>query len=286
MAKDKAIFLGGDGYWFNTDDSPICGRRRKHCDLKKEGCGHIFTKEEHDLWECPECGKDRRCRAVAGFGTTFEGEPGVACKFHGGSSLRGAENPAYIHGDYSKYLPSKLAAQYEEFIDDPRRLSLEREMALIRTLVADRALALDKVNSAEAWIRLDKTFAEMMSAQRQKQNERFAALLLQLGDIIEEGTGAASTRKEIMQLTEQERRLVDAQRQLYIDMGEFITRGMAITMFGRFMEAVKENVLTLPGGATALTAISGSIRGMVGDVRGGGSGSRAKEIDTDVSVAE
>lgn len=279
MAKDKEIYLGADGHWYNEDDNPICARRRKNCDVKKGGCGHNFTTDEYDLWECPECGKDRHCRIVVE-------HAGDACKFHGGLSLKGAASPQYKHGGYSKYLPTDIASRYEEFQNDPTKLSLEHEMSLIRAMISERIDALQRTNSAEAWERLRKTYNEMMAAQRQKERDRFAQLLLKVGEIIEEGAGVAATRKEIIRMTETERKLVDAQRQLYIDMGEFITRGMALTMFSRFMEAVKDHVLVLPGGAKALSAIAGSIRGMVGEVRRGRPRQERQVIEVSDHVAE
>ena len=195
--------------------------------------------------------------------------PGDACKYHGGASLKGAESPRFKHGEFSKYMPSDLRERYESFLGDPTRLSLEKEMALVRALLSERVEALEAVHSAEAWNRLKKTYDSMMFAARQQQVERHARLLNELGEIIEEGVGIDSTRKDAVKLIEQERKLVDSQRQLYIDMGEFITRGMALAMFSNFLEAVKENVYSLEGGPEALTAISTTIRGMAGALGGG-----------------
>jgi nucleoside diphosphate kinase len=165
-------------------------------------------------------------------------------------------------------MPSDLRERYEEFAADPARLSLEKEMAVTRAMISERIQAMEAINSSEAWNRLNKLYTDMTYAQNQKQVERYARLFNELGDVIAEGVGIESTRKETIRLIEQERKLVDSQRQLYIDMGEFITRGMALAMLTNFLEAVKENVTPLEGGTKALTVISTTIRGMAGALGG------------------
>lgn len=279
MARDRNIYQGADENWYNEDDQPICGRRRKNCDINKEGCGHDYTGEEHALWHCPECGKDRYCRMVVNV-------PGDACKFHGGASLKGAASGTFIHGKYSKYLPADLMSKFADFVEDPRKLSLENEMALIRALIADRIVALEQTDSAEAWGKMKRIYDEMMFAQRKGEKERFAQRLLDLGELIEEGVGVASTRKEIKDFVDVERRLVDTQRQVYVDAGEFLTRGMVLTMFSHFLEAVKENVLPLEGGPKALSSISTVIRGMAGSLGGRPTGQRNEVIEVESGVAD
>jgi len=260
MGERLAIYQAEDGYWYNENDEPICARRRKQCPKTHGGCGHQYTKDEHDLWECPECGLDRHCQ----FPVKKAGE---ACRYHGGLTPRGVEHYAYKHGLYSKHLPGNLLADYQAFKDDPNRLSLEEEMALIRSMVAERARALNAVHSAKAWGQLEKIYKEAMAASRQGQKDRFALLVTQMGEVISDGAGQASSRKELKDLVEQERKLVDAQRQLYIDLGEFITRGQALTMMSHILEAIKEHVTPLPGGPQAVQAVAGAIIGLVGEVR-------------------
>lgn len=266
----------GDGTFKNERGHWVCGRKRRRCN----DCNRKYPKEEYDLWECPECGADRHC----GFVVTYGGE---ACRNHGGNSARGAEHWNYKHGAYSKYLPANLAQDYEDYMNDPERMGLEREMALVRAMIADRARALNAVNSAEAWERLARIYKRMEIASQKQQAETHARLFVEMGKVLEEGVGLSGTRKELKGLIDQERKLMDTERQLMVDMGELITRGMVLMMFNNYMEAVKSHVLPLEGGAKAVTEIAGAIRSMVGQLGGGQSRKRSPAIiDSGTRVAE
>jgi hypothetical protein len=262
-----------DGVFVNAKNQYVCGRRRRQC----YNCGHKYIGKdqidsEFHLWECPECGDDRHCAWPVN-------NAGEACKYHGGASPKGAEHYNYKHGAYSKWLPSDLASGYEEYMSDPDRMSLEREMALTRALIADRAQALNAVHSAEAWEQLSKLYGRLERAEAKKDADSYARIKLEMGKIIDAGAGLESTRKELKGLIDQERKLVDTERQLMIDMGELMTRGMVLMMFGNYMEAVKNNVLPLEGGAKAVTEIARTIRAMVGELGSGQSGRRSAQIE-------
>ena len=254
----------------DRDGSWMCWRRTRQCSK----CEFRYTADDYDLWECPECGNDRHCRRKVKF-------DGGACKFHGGKSLKGAESPSYVHGKYSIYMPNNLLERYEGFLEDPRRLSLDKEMAVTRALISDRIQQLESMNTAEAWSKLKKLYTQLMNARLERKEAREQRILGEIGDVINHGTGAASTRAETIKLIDLERKLVNTQRQLYVDAGEFIIRGTAITIFMHIIEAVKENVIPLPGGAQAATAISRAIGRLLGTLgeRGTGSGSSESPID-------
>lgn len=100
-----------------------CNRRKRQC--RNLDCQHQFTKEEHDLWECPDCGEDRHCRNRVR-------EEGAACKkSHGGSSPKGMAGSNFKHGRYSKYLPTRYRQKYEEAMEDPDILELLPEIHLL-----------------------------------------------------------------------------------------------------------------------------------------------------------
>jgi hypothetical protein len=199
---------------------------------------------------------------------------------HGGASLKGAESPRYVHGKFSKYLPSDMMMRFEEFLDDPRRLSLENEMALTRTLISERLQKLKSINTSEAWEKLGKLYKQFINARGDRQREREERLIGEIGQVIKHGTDAMSTRKETMKMIDLERRLVNTQRQLYMDAGELITRGMAITIMGHLLEAVKENVIPLPGGPEAVTAVARAVGRLLGTLGDRGAHNRGKEGST------
>jgi len=264
-----------DGFWYDVQGGrPVCGRRTKSCSVKSDGCGHRFPASEYDDLYCPECGLDRLCRS-------FVEEAGRACWLHGGRSLRGIESATFKHGRFSKYLPDNLFSSYVDFMDDPRKLGLDDEMALVRAMIGDRLEDLDGLGSAKTWHQLKKTYGKMMTAQERREKQRFAQYLIEIGEIIDHGHDQTSTRQEIVKLIDSERKLIDTQRQLFIDMGEFITRGMVLLIMRRIMDSVTEEVRELEGGPEAIQSVADTIRGLAGSLRGGRSSTGSVTIDVE-----
>jgi len=105
---------------FVKPTTPLCGRRAKNC----SNCGHHFTKDEYELWECPgengePCGKDRHCRVPVT-------RAGDACRFHGGKTPRGIESASFQHGRRSKalrFMPQQLEDVVQHVMEDPLDLT-------------------------------------------------------------------------------------------------------------------------------------------------------------------
>jgi hypothetical protein len=58
------------------------------------------------------------------------------CQRHHGFKAKGAENPRYIHGGYSKYrLPGKLQEDYEHYLGREDLPSMAHELAIIDTFI-------------------------------------------------------------------------------------------------------------------------------------------------------
>jgi hypothetical protein len=85
------------------------------------------------------CGAKKRsdgtpCKRPAGWGTDHAGTG--RCKLHGGSSLKGVDNPNYKHGKYAEYLNETTRERIEAFdAHDP--LALVDELNIQRALLAD-----------------------------------------------------------------------------------------------------------------------------------------------------
>jgi predicted RNA-binding Zn-ribbon protein involved in translation (DUF1610 family) len=245
-----------------------CWRRRSKCST----CNHKYTKEEYDLWECPECGGDRHCH-------TPVHQQGEACRQHGGKSLRGAEHPNFLHGGYSEAWEPTWQADYEQFLDDPDRLQVEYEIATVRTLLKQEIEDIKEGGSAAQWRQAKAYFENAERAYRAKNYKGFAQQFAQLGQILREGADRRERLAEVRRLSEQVRKLVDTQRQIWVDLGEFITRGVALRLFGNWLEVIKENVLTLEGGATALARIADAAERVIGPIYGDRSADRSEQAE-------
>jgi hypothetical protein len=59
------------------------------------------------------------------------------CMSHGGKTPRGAASPHFKTGRYSRSLPGRLVAAYEEALSDPRLLSLRDDIALTDAMLME-----------------------------------------------------------------------------------------------------------------------------------------------------
>jgi hypothetical protein len=65
------------------------------------------------------------------------------CLAHGGKTPRGAASPHFKTGRYSRSLPGRLVAAYEEALSDPRLLSLRDDIALTDAMLMETLSQLD-----------------------------------------------------------------------------------------------------------------------------------------------
>src|SRR5438105_15788682 len=99
----------------------------------------------------PNAGAPCRARAM----------PNGKCRLHGGLIPADA---ALKHGRYSKFLPRRLAARYEEALKDEQLLDLSHELALLETRLCDLLGGLDTIAGPETWLRASELWTQAKAA--------------------------------------------------------------------------------------------------------------------------
>lgn len=240
----------------------ICGHCGEPLDEPNSECRYRYSAEEKHLLECPECGTDRHCR------NPVEND-GDACKYHGGDSLKGVAHPGFVHGERSKYMPTRLIEDYENFLNHPNKLQVEESLAVVRSITWERLRSLDEMGSPAGWIQARKLWERADAASKRGQRDVFGRLFLDLGDVLEKGAAQTSTRDEIRQFIEQERKLVDTQRQIYVDMGEFMTRAMVLGTIDHILRATKDELSDIEDAQERLSRIAEAVERIFGRVHSG-----------------
>jgi len=225
-----------------------CNARTRRC----AKCGHKFAKEEHELWNCPECGEDRHCHR------TVKAE-GLRCFLHGGKSVSGIASPNFKHGRYSKVLPAGLAERYEAALDDQEILAMRDEIALLDTRLTDLVGGLTVGTSRELWKNLRTAYGELRSALAQQDPDAANIAMLTLGSAITNGSKERETWDEVYTLLEQRRKLTESEAKRLIQMQQVITAEQAMILLARVQQAIVENVTD----KRALAAIAAEFRELV-----------------------
>lgn len=138
----------------------------------------------------------QKCGAKTRHGGTCQNPPVTGskrCRMHGGKSPQGDESARYKHGRYSKYLPKRIAAKMQDFVDaDP--LDLTEEMSLAKAILADwvgrydeLGLPIDLTGLSAAGDMLDKVKSLALAIQKLRTDTTItpAEVMLFLSRIIE-----------------------------------------------------------------------------------------------------
>jgi hypothetical protein len=181
--REDNLFLDTDqGCWRNEDDARVCGAFIRNRDWKWRRCKRKITME------------NGRCRD------------------HGGATPSGQDHGAFKHGKYSKDLPANIKSRYEEVREDETLTNLREEVALIETRVHEVLSALDAKDSAELWQDIEREFHQFRSAHQAGDQQEASKHLRAVTGLIEEGASQQSKWREIGELVERKRKLVESER--------------------------------------------------------------------------
>jgi hypothetical protein len=170
-------------------------------------------------------GKEEHCRAPA--------MPNGRCRIHGGKQPQGIARHNFKTGRYSKYLPTRLSARYEEAISDPDLLALRDDIALLDTRLGGVVEALDTGESQEAWTslfalwqQLDRDMSVLMDeGETPETMERTVAAL---GETIRSGLSQGYVWNEIRGLLKERSALVGSEQKRLVEMQQYVTATQAM----------------------------------------------------------
>lgn len=170
------------------------------------------------------------------------------CKNHGGRSLSGADHPNYQGKGYSKALPKDLLGKHEAWLEDPGRNTVVHEMALARALVSGDLELLSKQKDAPDWAKARKLYGEARALINAGNTKRANKALGELGRTLAAGKEREEIQGRVMTNLETVRRLVDTQRQIEVDTGEFMRRGTVILVMAEIINELRTQLQGLPQG--------------------------------------
>lgn len=178
---------------------------------------------------------------------------------HGGSSPRGVAAHLFKTGRRSKFLPTRLAAQYKEALIDPDLVTLRDELALVDVRLNELLTRVDTGESGAAWAQLVKTVRELNVAVRAGKASEMAEALNELDAAVARGASDRGAWNDVMRIVEQRRKLAESERRRLVDLQQMITAEQLMTYTGALLALVKENVTD----KTILSNIGAGVRRLV-----------------------
>lgn len=180
-------------------------------------------------------GNGLRCKRPCLTGKDF-------CPKHGGRMGSGVDNPNFRRGLYSDALPPRLRKRYIETLNDPNRLALDEQMAVLEARTEDLLTRVDTGESGQIWIDLQSAWGEMAAARRRKDAEATAEALERIGRLISRGYADHRAWADVRDTIQDLRRVKESERKRLVEAQETLTLQQAMALVTALQESIKRNV--------------------------------------------
>jgi hypothetical protein len=164
------------------------------------------------------------------------------CRLHGGKTPLGASAGRYIHGRYSKFLPARLFAAYQDAAHDPQLLELRRDIALTDARIVDLLERVDSGESGAIWRAAQAAMAQFRRAQTQGDVEAMPRALGQVDQRLTQGHADYAAWDEVLALIAQRRKLVESEQKRVTRATEVLTVERAMTMLAQVVGIIERHV--------------------------------------------
>lgn len=185
------------------------------------------------------------------------------CHIHGGKSPGGIASGTYKNGRYSKFLPDRLTSRFQTSIDDPNLLELRAEIALTDGRLEDLLKRVDTGESGRLWDLLQDQWTAFREAVQSGDKQAQGQRINEVDKLIRQGVGDYAAWREIHNLIDHRRRLVESERKRLVEAEQYITAQQAMLLVSAMLGIIKENVSDkdtlrkISRGVNALVTIDG-----------------------------
>jgi uncharacterized HAD superfamily protein len=194
----------------------------------------------------------RLCQAHAVKGRT-------KCRKHGGKSPLGPGSGTYKHGRYSRFLPSRLAATYEDIRQDPKLLELRDNIAAVDARLIDLFQRVDTGEAGALWQGARAAMARLKREQSRNNVDGMMVALAEAERWITRGAADYDAWGEIAEQIELRRRLVDSEQKRLVTSHEMLSADRAMLLVSQLVAIVQRHVTD----RTVLAAIAADIQGTI-----------------------
>ena len=164
----------------------------------------------------------------------------------------------FIHGRYSKFLPSHLAAHYKAAAHDPQLLELRRDIALTDARTIDLLQRVDTGESGAIWRQTQAAMRRFRREQALGNIDTLQQALVQVERLITRGAADHAAWREVGKLIEQRRKLCEGEQKRVTMAHEMLTSEQAMVLLTQIVAIIQRHV---PDRAV-LAAIAQDVQGL------------------------
>jgi hypothetical protein len=142
-------------------------------------------------------------------------------------SKPGLSNPNWKGGTgtkskYSAYAPTRLAARIEAAIEDPNRLSMSQELALVDGRIADVLQRVDTGEAGRLWKQARESYEEFQDASKAMDKAAMTKALAALDKALIKGVNDYAAWGEVLGLINQRKSLVESERKRILEAKQYL----------------------------------------------------------------
>lgn len=161
---------------------------------------------------------------------------------HGGTQPVGPASPNWKDGRHSRVLPKQLLQDYQASLDDPDRLLLTSEIALLDARINELLQVVDTRESGRIWSELQKRVTALEAGQAAKNPVAVATAQFEILLLIREGHAEWTAWGDVIELIERRRKLVESERKRLVEAQQVVAVDQALALLGLMVEAVRRHV--------------------------------------------
>lgn len=144
------------------------------------------------------------------------------CRYHGGKVKVGADAPQFKTGRYSKHLPKRLLAKYEQALKDPERLNLLDEIAVLDARVSDLFERLNAGDNEALVPQLTNGISVVAKAMRRRDWGEAMSVMVDLEKLANSPSADTEVWKEYWGLVDRRQRLVESERRRLVELRQYM----------------------------------------------------------------
>jgi hypothetical protein len=156
-------------------------------------------------------------------------------------------------------MPDQLAERYQAALADPQLMQLRGDVAVLEARLSQLLTRVDSGESGHRWLELGGAWQRFQQASRLGDGDAMASALDDVGQLIAAGQRDHLAWREVGDVLEQRRRIIDSERKRLIDLRQVITVERALTMAGGILGVIRQHV----SDAKLLDAIADDIRAVL-----------------------
>lgn len=162
---------------------------------------------------------------------------------HGGKSPIGIASATFKHGRVCKYLPDRLAANFEAASKDPNLLELRNELALVDSRMLELIQMLDKQGNTQHFQDLQTVFEQMKSLRASGENGKVLDNAMnRMENCIKAGINNHAVWDDIGVQVDRRQRLTESERKRLSDTHQMISSERLMALLAGVLRIIMEHV--------------------------------------------